>query len=154
MSIDFKELLQSVEDRERGFVEEFHKFLSRKNGCKCDIKESKSGYVVSYLRDKTTPMNYVQCKTGTKVRIYAANVGKYQELLNTLLPKLKADIIKAAPCKLLLDPSACNPKCQMGYTFEMDGEVYKKCRSTAFMFALSEKNDPFIKKFLEKELEV
>lgn len=151
MSIDFKEFLQSVEDRERGFVDELHKFLTEK-GCKCDIKESKSGYVVSYLRDKTTLMNYVQRKTGTKVRIYAANVGKYQDFLNTLPPKLKADIKKAAPCKRLLDPSACNPKCPMGYTFEMDGEVHKKCRSTAFMFALSKENDPFIKKFLEKEL--
>ena len=153
MSIEFKEFLQSVEDRERGFVDELHKFLSEKNGCKCDIKEAKSGYVVSYLRDKATLMNYVQRKTGTKARIYAVDIASYQELLNTLPQKMKSDIIKAAPCKRLLDPTACNPKCPMGYTFEMDGEVYKKCRSTAFMFALSEENDPFIKKFLEKELE-
>lgn len=151
MKIEFEEFLQSVEERERGFVGELHEFLSE-NGCKCDIKESKSGFVVSYVRDKKTLMNYVQRKTGTKVRIYAANVGSYQELLNTLPPKMKKDIVKAAPCKRLLDPTACNPKCSMGYTFEMDGELYKKCRSTAFMFALSEENDTFIRKFLEKEL--
>lgn len=151
MKIEFEEFLQSVEEHERGFVGELHEFLSE-NGCKCDIKESKSGFVVSYIRDKKTLMNYGQRKTGTKARIYAANVGSYQELLNTLPKKLKADIVKAAPCKRLLDPSACNPKCSMGYTFEMDGELYKKCRSTAFMFALSEENDPFIRKFLEKEL--
>ena len=151
MKIEFEEFLQSVEESERGFVGELHEFLSE-NGCKCDIKESKSGFVVSYLRDKKTLMNYVQRKTGTKARIYAANVGSYQELLNTLPQKLKAGIVKAQPCKRLLDPTACNPKCSMGYTFEMDGELYKKCRNTAFMFALSEENNPFIRKFLEKEL--
>ena len=151
MKIEFEEFLQSVEESERSFVGELHEFLSE-NGCKCDIKESKSGFVVSYVSDKKTLMNYVQRKTGTKVRIYAANVGSYQELLNTFPPKMKKDIVKAAPCKRLLDPTACNPKCSMGYTFEMDGELYKKCRSTAFMFALSEENDPFIRKFLEKEL--
>ncbi len=151
MKTEFQDFLKSVEESERGFVAELHEFLSE-NGCKCDIKESKSGFVVSYVRDKKTLMNYVQRKTGTKARIYAANVGSYQELLNTLPPKLKKDIVKAAPCKRLLDPTACNPKCSMGYTFEMDGEFYKKCRSTAFMFSLSEENDPFIGKFLEKEL--
>ncbi len=151
MKTVFEDFLQSVEESERGFVGELHEFLSE-NGCKCDIKEAKSGFVVSYIHDKKTLMNYVQRKTGTKARIYAANVGSYQELLNTLPPKLKADIVKAAPCKRLLDPSACNSKCSMGYTFEMDGVLYKKCRSTAFMFALSEENDPFIKNFLEKEL--
>ena len=151
MKIVFEEFLQSVEERERSFVGELHEFLSE-NGCKCDIKESKSGFVVSYACSKKTLMNYVQRKTGTKARIYAANIGSYQEILNTLPPKVKADIVKAAPCKRLLDPTACNPKCSMGYTFEMDGELYKKCRNTAFMFALSEENDPFIKEFLEKEL--
>ena len=151
MKIECEEFLQSVEESERGFVEELHGFLSE-NGCKCDIKESKSGFVVSYFRDKKTLMNYVQRKTGTKARIYAANVGSYQELLNTLPPNMKAGIVKAQPCKRLLDPTACNPKCSMGYIFEMDGELYKKCRNVAFFFGLSEENDPFIRKFLEKEL--
>lgn len=146
MKIEFEEFLQSVEESERGFVG-----LSE-NGCKCDIKESKSGFVMSYVRSKKTLMNYVQRKTGTKARIYAANVGSYQELLNTLPQKLKAGIVKAQPCKRLLDPTACNPGSYMGYIFEMDGELYKKCRNTAFFFGLSEENNPFIRKFLEKEL--
>lgn len=153
MKIVFEDFLQSVEERERGFVAELHEFLSE-SGCKCDIKEAKSGFVVSYVRDKKTLMNYVQRKTGTKARIYAANIGSYQELLDTLPQKMKSDIIKAPPCKRLLDPSACNPKCSMGYAFTMDGEEYKKCRNSAFMFSLSEENNPFIRTFLEKELSV
>ena len=150
--MDFEDFLQSVEESNRAFVAELHRFLTE-NGCKCDIKEAKSGFVVSYLKAKKTLMNYVQRKTGTKARIYAANVGSYQEMLDTLPPKMKSEIIKAAPCKRLLDPTACNPKCSMGYTFTMDGEEYKKCRSTAFMFALSEENNEFIERFLENELE-
>ncbi|MDE7400269.1 MAG: hypothetical protein K2N06_12190 [Oscillospiraceae bacterium] len=153
MNIVFEEFLQSVEERERGFVEELHEFLSE-NGCECNIKQAKSGFVVSYVRNKQTLMNYVQRKTGTKARIYAANIGSYQEILNTLPPKMKSGIVKAPPCKRLLDPSACNPKCSMGYIFEMDGVLYKKCRISAFMFTLSEENNGFIRTFLEKELGV
>lgn len=150
---EFKDFLESVEENNRDFVSQLHEFLSE-SGCKCDIKEAKSGFVVSYIRNKKTLMNYVQRKTGTKARIYAANIGSYQELLDTLPQKMKSDIIKAPPCKRLLDPSACNPKCSMGYAFTMDGEEYKKCRNSAFMFSLSEENNPFIRTFLEKELSV
>lgn len=153
MKIGFETFLQSVGESERGFVGELHGFLTE-NGCKCDIKEAKSGFVVSYVHGKKTMMNYVQRKSGTKVRIYAANVGSYCELLDSFPPKMKADIVKAAPCKRLLDPSACNPKCSMGYVFELDGTLYKKCRNTAFMFGLSEENNGYIRKFLEKELGV
>lgn len=148
---DLKIFLQSVEESSRDFVAELHELLSE-SGCKCDIKEAKSGFVVSYVKNKKTLMNYVRRKTGTKSRIYAANIGSYQELLDTLPPKMKSDIAKAPPCKRLLDSTACNPKCSMGYTFTMDGEEYKKCRNNAFMFALSEENNGFIKEFLEREL--
>lgn len=149
--MQFEEFLQSVGESSRDFVAELHRLLTE-NGCKCDVKEAKSGFVVSYLKDKKTLMNYVQRKTGTKARIYAANVAGYQEILNTLPPKMKSEIIKAPPCKRLLDPTACNPKCSMGYAFIMDGEEYKKCRNNAFMFALSEENDPFIGEFVKREL--
>lgn len=151
MKIVFEEFLQSVEEPNRDFVSQLHEFLLE-NGCECNIKQAKSGFVVSYVRNKITLMNYVQRKTGTKARIYAANIGSYQEILNTLPPKIKSDIAKAPPCKRLLDPSACNPKCSMGYTFTMDGKEYKKCRISAFMFSLSEDNNGFVRKFLEKEL--
>lgn len=38
----------------------------------------------------------------------------------------------------------------MGYTFVLDGEQYQKCRYMAFQPALSEKNNPYIKQFLER----
>lgn len=43
-------------------------------------------------------------------------------------------------------------KCVTGYSFELDGEQYQKCRYMAFMPVLSEENNPYIKQFLEREL--
>jgi len=41
----------------------------------------------------------------------------------------------------------------MGYTFTLNGEQYQKCRYMAFQPALSVENNPYIKQFLEKELQ-
>ena len=40
----------------------------------------------------------------------------------------------------------------MGYIFVLDGEQYQKCRYMTFQPTLSEKNNLYIKQFLEKEL--
>ena len=56
-------------------------------------------------------------------------------------------------CKRLINPDDCNPKCVMGYTFALDGEQYQKCRYMAFQPTLSEENNPYIRQFLEKELQ-
>lgn len=66
---------------------------------------------------------------------------------------MKKDIKKGSACKRLIHPNDCNPKCVMGYPFEMDGEQYQKCRYMAFMPALSAENNPHIKLFLENERE-
>lgn len=67
--------------------------------------------------------------------------------------KVKKEIKKASVCKRLINPDDCNPKCIMGFTFVMDGEKYQKCRYMAFQPTLSEENNPYIKQFLEKELQ-
>ena len=40
-----------------------------------------------------------------------------------------------------------------GIYFVLDGEQYQKCRYMAFQPTLSEENNPYIKQFLEKELQ-
>lgn len=149
----FKQFLEGVEPGSREFVEDIHHYLTA-DSCTCDIKTAKSGYVVSYILQKTkrTLATIVCRKSGMKIRIYAENIRSYQDFLNTLPMKMKKDIDKASECKRLLNPNDCNPKCVMGYTFTMDGVRYQKCRHMAFMPALSEENNPFIRRFLEHEL--
>lgn len=151
----FDLFIDSVGENNREFVLELNSFLLA-NDCKCDIKPAKSGYVVSYILcgAKRTLANFVFRKSGVKLRIYADHVAEYQEFLDSLPDKMKKEIKKASPCKRLLNPDDCNPKCAMGYSFVLEGMPYQKCRYMAFMPALNEQNNPYIKQFLEKELSV
>lgn len=148
----FEEFLVSVEERNRALVSVLNDFLSGK-GCKCVVKQAKSGFVVSYLRGDTgkTLLNFVQRKSGTQARIYAAHAGEYGDFLDTLPEKVKSKTIKSSDCRKLTG-TGDDPKCSGGYEFTMDGKVYQKCRNNAFLIPLSEENHPFIRKFLEKEL--
>ena len=145
--------IETVDERFRCFVRQIDEYLT-KNGCKCDIKSQKSGYVVSYAfnSSKRTLATFVSRKTGMKLRIYPEHIGEYQSFLNTLPEKVKKEIKKASVCKRLINPDDCNPKCIMGYAFALDGEQYQKCRYMAFQPTLSEENNPYIKRFLEMEL--
>ncbi len=150
----FHMFMETVDERFSSFVSQIDAYLTG-NGCKCDIKSAKSGYVVSYVSNgsKRTLAAFVSRKTGMKLRIYPEHIQAYQSFLDTLPEKVKKEIRKASACKRLIDPDACNPKCVMGYTFAMDGEQYQKCRYMAFQPTLSEENNPYIKQFLEKELQ-
>ena len=88
-----------------------------------------------------------------KLRIYPEHIQEYQDFLDILPEKTKKEIRKASVCKRLINPNDCNPKCIMGYTFVLDGELYQKCRYMAFQPSLNEENNPYIKQFLEKELQ-
>ncbi len=151
----FNLFTETVDERFRDFVNQINEYLTEK-GCKCDIKTAKSGYVVSYALSsgKRTLAVFVSRKTGMKLRIYAEHINTYQRFLDTLPEKMKKEIKKASVCKRLINPDDCNPKCVMGYTFEMDGEQYQKCRHMAFQPSLSEENNPYIRQFLENELSV
>lgn len=152
MDEKFNMFMETVDGRFRDFVEQINGYLIDKS-CKCDIKTAKSGYVVSYvLSSKRTLATFISRKTGMKLRIYPEYIREYQDFLNTLPEKMKKEIKKASICKRLVNPDDCNPKCIMGYTFEMDGEQYQKCRYMAFQLTLSEENNPYIKEFLENEL--
>ena len=150
----FNMFMETVDERFHSFVNQINEYLTE-NGCKCDIKLQKSGYIVSYMLSggKRTLATFVTRKSGMKLRIYPEHIREYQSFLDTLPEKVKKEIKKASVCKRLINPGDCNPKCVMGYTFMLDGEWYQKCRYMAFQPALSEENNPYIKQFLEKELE-
>ena len=48
MDEKFNMFMETVDERFRGFVNQINGYLAE-NGCKCDIKSQKSGYVVSYV---------------------------------------------------------------------------------------------------------
>jgi hypothetical protein len=154
MDEKFNTFMDTVDERFRGFVSRINEYLTE-NGCKCDIKLQKSGYVVSYMiiSRKRTLAAFITRKSGMKLRIYPEHIGEYQSFLNTLPEKVKKEIRNASVCKRLINPDDCNPKCIMGFTFVMDGEQYQKCRYMTFQPTLSEENNPYIIQFLEKELQ-
>lgn len=150
-AIGFDDFLACVSKDHATFVTELHEDL-RQAGCHIDVKEAKSGYVVSYAKNKKTVVNYIFRKKGLMVRLYPNHIQQYMVLLDSL-PDGMIQSIKAAPlCKRLLDPDACNPKCAMGYDFLIGGERVQKCRYNACMFVVCEENKPFIKTFLQQEL--
>lgn len=153
MNEKFNKFMETVDEHLRSFVNQINEYLTR-NGCKCDIKLQKSGYVVSYVLNggKRTLATFVSRKTGMKLRIYPEHIGEYESFLDTLPEKVKKEIKKASVCKRLINSDDCNPKCVMGYTFSLDGERYQKCRYMAFQPTLSEENNPYIRQFLENEL--
>lgn len=157
MDVQFKDFLMSVPVKEQGFVLEMQELFSS-YGCLCDISTTKQGYLVSYYKmngkKKTTVANYVFRKTGVKIRIYASNIQKYQEVLNLLPDKVKSEIMKSGDCKRLYDATACNSNCKMGFSFVMDGIQYKKCRNMAFMPTLCDENDDYIRIIVENELKL
>ena len=132
-------------------VAELHRTLTD-SGCKLEVKEAKSGYVVSYLCAGKTLLNYVFRKKGMLARIYANHLPQYMALMETLPQAMKKGIAAAPDCKRLLNPEACNPRCATGYDFLMEGQRHQKCRYSAFQFLLCEENNPFIRNFVGREL--
>lgn len=153
MNEKFNVFLDTVDSRYQKFVVEINDYLTQ-NDCKCEIKTAKSGFVVSYILSKRTIATFVSRKTGMKLRIYPKHIGQYADFLNTLPDKMKKEIKKASVCKRLINPDECNPKCVMGYDFLMDNEHYQKCRYMAFFHTLNEENNPYIKSFLQHEIEL
>lgn len=148
--IEFHEFIDTVPGENQDFVKELHDKLTEL-GCKIEIKEAKSGYLVSYLYNKRTVANYVFRRKGMFVRIYGVHVNEYEKVLETLPDEMTQAIQKAPICKRMADPDACNPKCSMGYDFRLKGEHYQKCRNGAFMFLVCPENNPYIQTLLLNE---
>lgn len=146
----FQDFLASVDQENQAFVSEVHNELTGL-GCKIDIKDAKSGYVVSYRLNKKTIANYVFRKKGLIARIYADHIVRYMEALDDLPDEMARSIRKAPVCRRLADPSACNPKCSMGYDFVLRGERLQKCRNGAFMLLINEESRPYVRSLLLHE---
>lgn len=147
----FDDFIATVDDNCKAFVTELHRELTE-CGCKIEIKEAKSGFVVSYLLHKKTIANYVFRKKGLIVRIYANHINDYMPFLESLPAEMTNTMKEAPVCKRYLDPSSCNQKCAMGYAYQLHGEWYQKCRNGAFMFLVNEQSKPFIRTFLHHEV--
>ena len=130
-------------------VQSIHAELS-KMGFTEDIKEAKSGPILSYIKDKKVLLNYVYRKSGIKVRLYAAGIAAYEDCLAVLPGSMKTELKKAADCKKL-NGLPCTPTCPGGYTYTLDGELLKKCRSTAFLMTLNQKTAEYIQTLILRE---
>lgn len=135
------------------FVLKLDKYLMGK-GSKRTIKSAKSGFVTSYSSPKSGKalLNYVFRRNGVKIRVYAGNIGKYAEILSDFPDNMKKDIIKSGDCKKL-NGLNCSPTCAGGYSFPMDGIVYKKCKNMAFFHSLEEKKFATIRKLVKSEID-
>lgn len=153
MNERFTQFINEIPPNLQKFVLELDDYLLGKE-CKRKIEPAKNGYVTTYMLPGSgkSLLNYVFRKTGVKIRIYAANVGAYDAILNDFPDKMKKEIIKAGDCKKLIG-GTCSPICPGGYTFIMDGVEYKKCRSMAFLHKLDEDSGKYILKLIKSELE-
>lgn len=153
MSIQFEEFLSILNEKEVPLANAINDlYLSA--GSKRNIKESASGFTVSYISgaNKKTLANFVCRKTGLKIRITPEKPFDCAELLNELPKNMRADMIRGNTCKRLLGENVCNPRCAMGYAFTLDGETYSKCRAMAFMFSVTDENMGHITAFIKKSL--
>lgn len=147
----YDDFIASVDEENQAFVRELHDELMKLD-CKIEVKPAKSGYVVSYSKNKKTAANYVFRKKGLIARIYASHIAQYPDVLKQLPEGMARDIQDAPVCKRLLDPAACNQRCPMGYDFMLKGRRQQKCRNSAFMFLVCEEYRPYIKMLLLNEV--
>lgn len=146
----FHEFLCAVDIENQKYVSELHDALTEL-GFHIDVKQAKSGYVVSYILNKKTIANYVFRKKGLMIRIYAGHIAQYMNVLDNLPDEMVQAIQKASICKRLVAPDTCNQRCSMGYEFILKGERLQRCRNNAFMFFINEESRPFIKNILLNE---
>ena len=143
---EYQDLLP-IEIRET--VQNIHAELSAMDFTE-EIKEAKSGPVLSYMKDSKVLLNYVYRKSGIKVRLYAAGIAAYGDCLAALPDSMKTELKKATDCKKL-NGLPCTPTCPGGYTYTLDGELLKKCRSTAFLMTLNQKTAEYIQTLILRE---
>ena len=153
MDEKFNLFLNEIPFECQDFVLELDEYLTKK-GSKRTVKTAKSGFVASYSHPKNDKalLNYVFRKTGVKIRIYAAGVAGYSDILADFPDNMKKDIIKAGDCKKL-NGLNCSPTCTGGYSFPMDGVVYKKCKNMAFFHSLEKRNFAAVRKLVESEID-
>ena len=153
MDEKFNLFLNEIPFECQDFVLELDEYLTKK-GSKRTVKTAKSGFVASYSHPKSDKalLNYVFRKTGVKIRIYAAGIAGYSDILADFPDNMKKDIMKAGDCKKL-NGLNCSPTCTGGYSFPMDSVVYKKCKNMAFFHSLEKRNFAAVRKLVESEID-
>lgn len=146
-------LLAALEEEERPRAAALCELLQQ-GGCRLAVKEAKSGPVLSAQRpdDGRTLAAFVCRKSGAKLRLYLREALADPALLAALADPMKAAVHRAGPCKRLANSAACNPRCPMGFAFDLDGQQLQRCRHTAFFFPLRAENIPALTALLRREL--
>jgi len=149
--LSFEQFLEAVDISQRAFIHDVHNYLTD-NGCKEKVEEKKSGFFASYkhVKSKRAIVNFLFRKKGLIVRIYGENADKYLDFLNTLPGEMVQSIEGASICKQLVY-GTCSPKCR-GYDVTIKGNRFQRCRYGAFQFVVSNENNPYIKLFVENEV--
>jgi len=148
-----EQFLETVDTGYQAFIQNLHNYLTD-NGCKVTVEKKKSGFFASYkyVKLKRSIVNLLFRKKRLIVRIYGENVNKYLDFMNTLPEEMVQSIEEATVCKRLIDPEACSPTCPKGYDFSMGNKHFQVCRYGAFEFPITNKNNSYIKSFVEKEI--
>jgi len=143
--------METVVAENKPFIKDLHKHLLD-NGCKVTFEEKKSGFLASYKVGKPPRAiaNFVFRKHGMLVRIYGEHASKYADFLDTMPDGITQSIRNAGICKRLVN-NTCSPKCT-GYDFMIRDEHFQKCRYNCFEFLVADENNPFIKTFVEHEI--
>ena len=149
--VSFEQFLESVDGEFHAFALELHDYLLN-NGCKLAIVEQKSGYLAGYKFGKPPKAmtNFLFRKGRLLVRIYGENSSEYCDFLNTLPPEMVESIDGSGECKRLTQ-NGCSPKCS-GYDFTIGDARFQKCRYNCFEFLVTAESVPFIRAFVESEI--
>lgn len=153
--IPFEHFLVSAGPQHAEFINSLHEALLA-GGCKVEITEAKSGYVVSYLHrgSKRVLVNYVFRKKGPMLRIYGDNIFQYMGILQAWPSSMQQTMERATPCARLLAANACNPHCPMGYDYILNGQRMQKCHYKAFQFFLDDESKPCLRNMVDCELKI
>ena len=150
---NIEQFLEEVEVNYQPFVQDLHNYLVN-NGCKVAIEVKKSGFFASYKdgASKKSIVNLLFRKAGLRVRIYEENAYKYVDFLATLPEEMVQSVEEATACKRLTNTGDCSPTCSKGYDFTIGTNRFQICRYGGFDFLVTNKNNPYIKSFVENEI--
>ncbi len=145
----FNDFLNEVEQAHKNFAEELHDIFLRV-GCKVKIEKKAAGFFVAFSNPETkrSVSNFYFRKNGLHVRLYP----EFYSSKIILTDYMVSEIDKAANCTRLRNTAECNPKCIMGYDFELRGKHYQKCRYCSFQFLVTDESKPVIMKWVVDEL--
>jgi len=151
MESTFDDFTSAVEPQHKVFIKAAHESLLS-NGYKMKIEDKAAGLFVSYSHSKTkrSVLNLFFRKKGLMARLYPDDISGYIDLLNDLTESMIKEIDRSAPCKRLINPGDCNPRCITGYDFIIGGKRYQKSRYMCFQFAVTAENKNILTEWIEK----